>query len=60
VSVKRLERKFVRRFGSYKIVVSIIGESTEQSENASIEKFIDQLVSQGFTEDNSQEEGYSL
>jgi hypothetical protein len=44
-------RKFVKLFGSFRIVVSIIGESNEQSEQEAIEKFIGQLMSQGFTEE---------
>lgn len=51
-------RKFVKLFGSYRIVVSIIGESENPEEQRAIQKFIDQLISQGFVEEpGSIEEG---
>ncbi|PSO05169.1 hypothetical protein B9Q13_02690 [Candidatus Marsarchaeota G2 archaeon ECH_B_SAG-G16] len=50
------ERRFVKQFGSYRIVVSIIGESDNPAEIQAIQRFIEQLISQGFSEDVSQEE----
>lgn len=51
-------RRFVKLFGSYRIVVSIIGESENPEEKQAIQKFVDQLISQGFVEEpGSIEEG---
>jgi len=44
-------RRFVKLFGSYRIVVSIIGQSDNAEEQKAIQKFVEQLVSQGFVEE---------
>jgi hypothetical protein len=44
-------RRFVKLFGSYRIVVSIMGQSDNPEEQKAILKFVDQLVSQGFVEE---------
>jgi CRISPR/Cas system-associated protein endoribonuclease Cas2 len=44
-------RRFVKLFGSYRIVVSIIGQSDNAEEQKAIQKFVEQLISQGFVEE---------
>ncbi|PSO03307.1 hypothetical protein B9Q05_00150 [Candidatus Marsarchaeota G2 archaeon ECH_B_1] len=48
---KYIMRRFVKLFGSYRIVVSIIGESDNAEEQKAIQKFVEQLISQGFVEE---------